>query len=115
MIIYIKRDAGKLPEHAVIELQGDLKFDNLEHNDQCTIGDIHYTKLGNPIFIIGIHILHGKEEKLSKPFALIEKRKLTNPLDSRETTEYVIKGIVRKKLIFKARPKPIITNVPKSI
>ncbi|XP_066598652.1 chromosome transmission fidelity protein 8 homolog isoform X2 [Prorops nasuta] len=89
MIIYIKRDAGKLPEHAVIELQGDLKFDNLEHNDQCTIGDIHYTKL--------------------------EKRKLTNPLDSRETTEYVIKGIVRKKLIFKARPKPIITNVPKSI
>lgn len=27
-------------------------------------------------------------------------------------TEYVVRAIVKKKLIFKARPKPIIANVP---
>lgn len=28
-------------------------------------------------------------------------------------TEYTVKAIVRKKLLFRTRPKPIVTNVPK--
>ena len=31
------------------------------------------------------------------------------------TTEYVVRSIIRKKLIFKTRPKPIIANVPKKL
>ena len=31
------------------------------------------------------------------------------------TTEYLVRTIIRKKLVFKTRPKPIIANVPKKI
>lgn len=34
---------------------------------------------------------------------------------SQNTTEYRVRAIVRKKLIFKTRPKPIIANVAKSV
>lgn len=34
---------------------------------------------------------------------------------SQTTTEYRVRAIVRKKLIFKTRPKPIIANVAKSV
>lgn len=30
-------------------------------------------------------------------------------------TEYCIRGIVKKKLIFKSRPKPIIANIAKTV
>ena len=30
-------------------------------------------------------------------------------------TKYLVKAIIRNKLIFKSRPKPIIANVPKKI
>ncbi|XP_031825909.1 chromosome transmission fidelity protein 8 homolog [Nomia melanderi] len=114
MIIPIKRD-GKLEEWAIIELQGDLKFDSADNTNKY-IGDLHFTKSGTPIFIIGIHVLHGKEVVLPKPFAVLEKKdngtdKMTN--DSQIKTEYIVKAIVNKKLVFRSRPKPIIINVPK--
>lgn len=34
---------------------------------------------------------------------------------SQTTTEYRVRGIVRKKLVFKTRPKPIIANVAKAV
>lgn len=34
---------------------------------------------------------------------------------SQTTTEYRVRAIVRKKLIFKIRPKPIIANVAKTV
>jgi chromosome transmission fidelity protein 8 len=32
-----------------------------------------------------------------------------------QETSYKVKAIIRKKLLFKTRPKPIIANVPKKI
>lgn len=34
---------------------------------------------------------------------------------SQTTTGYKVRAIVRKKLIFKTRPKPIISNVAKTV
>ncbi|XP_076662208.1 chromosome transmission fidelity protein 8 homolog [Halictus rubicundus] len=114
MIIPIKRD-GSLEEWAIVELQGDLKFDSADTISKY-IGDLHFSKSGTPILIIGIHVLHGKEVALPKPFAILEKKdnatdKMTD--ESQVKTEYIVKALVKKKLIFRSRPKPIITNVPK--
>ena len=36
-------------------------------------------------------------------------------MDAAMETHYEVRAIIRKKLIFKARPKPIIANVPKKV
>ncbi|CAL7943365.1 unnamed protein product [Xylocopa violacea] len=114
MIIPIKRD-GELEDWAIIELQGDLKYNSPDITKKY-IGDLHFTKSGTPILVIGSHVLYGKEMSLPKPFAVLVKRNSEgdNAANNSEiTTEYTIKAIVKKKLIFKSRPKYIITNVPK--
>ncbi|XP_030372927.1 chromosome transmission fidelity protein 8 homolog [Scaptodrosophila lebanonensis] len=149
MPILVKTHSSQqTPEWAIIELQGDLEVrSNQDMHDQF-IGDLSYNKYGQPILIIGHHILQGREQKLDKPFAVLEKSKtnegqqlLANvdaTLDattlnttgaertlldntvalehkSRQRTEYTVRAICTKKLIFKSRPKPIIANVAKSV
>lgn len=116
MIIPIKRDSN-IQEWAIVELQGELSFDSGDITSNHYIGDLHFTKSGTPILIIGIHILHGKEMALTKPIAVLQKKStiLTDEVTEENCKiEYEIKAIVKKKLVFKARPKPIIRNVSKA-
>ncbi len=99
-------NGGDGDKWVIVEMQGDLESrvgdPNLEGK---FIGDLHYNELGAPVLIIGHHILNGKVSSLEKPFVAIEK----------EEKGYTVKAVIRKKLVFKARPKPIIANVPKKI
>lgn len=36
-------------------------------------------------------------------------------LSQQDDTYYYVNAVIKKKMIFKARPKPIITNVPKKL
>ncbi|XP_029175053.1 chromosome transmission fidelity protein 8 homolog [Nylanderia fulva] len=118
MIVPIKRD-GVIEDWAIIDLQGDLKFERIENSDNQLIGDLHFTKTGVPILIIGIHVLHGKEMTLEKPLVVLERHRKNirdETIEKEEQsvmTEYIVKAIVKKKLLFKSRPKSIVTNVPK--
>lgn len=134
-------------EWAIIELQGDLEARGNKATSNQFIGDLSYNKFGQPVLIIGHHILTGRESKFDKPMAVLEKKVYTEQkhaddekddsidetilldetthnnttvLDTtvaienktKVRTEYTVRAVVRKKLIFKARPKPIIANVP---
>jgi len=126
MQILVKKGNSTPQEMFMIEIQGDLESKKKEHLEGKFIGDLHYTKDGTPIMIIGHHILYGKIVVLDKPLVALEKTQVSqdgsdslltgrreNEMmdldDEMETkTEYRVKSIVRKKLIFKTRPKPII-------
>jgi chromosome transmission fidelity protein 8 len=80
------------------------------------IGDLHYTKSGTPVLIIGHHILYGKVVDLERPFVAVEKlESAMGAHGPKSDVSYKVEAIVRKKIIFKTRPKPIISNVPKKI
>lgn len=142
----------------MIEIQGDLESRYVTDCSGKFVGDLLYNKYGHPvsyisavivsflfialsfqILIVGHHILFGKEQKMEKPFVLLEKVALAQEVDFNESVtisqmdksvsfldstinienrtkskvEYNVRALIKKKLIFKSRPRPIIANLPK--
>ncbi|EEB14087.1 conserved hypothetical protein [Pediculus humanus corporis] len=99
-------DNDKLKEWGLLEFQGSFLTRDDEPLYNQFIGDLNYNKDGTPFFIVGHHILYGEEVKLQKPFAVIQKQ-----IDSEtKITSYLVQAVIRKKILFKTRPKPIICN-----
>jgi chromosome transmission fidelity protein 8 len=122
MQLKIQRGASKPAEWFLIEMQGDLESRSKDHLEGKFIGDLHFNKQGVPVMIIGHHILYGKEIELDQPVVAITKDSpqeqgmdLGDEEQPSPSNKYQVKAIIRNKLIFKARPKPIIANVPKKM
>ncbi|KAI3988705.1 hypothetical protein MKX01_030224 [Papaver californicum] len=117
---------GNCPEWAIVELQGMIevqpcfkdRIQNLEIGILCrNSSEENYT------FTVGYHELSGTKMKLKKPYLVLRKKRTIlessipdeeeediNKANSPKTeTELEVIGIIRHRILFKTRPKPLIS------
>ncbi|KAI3958358.1 hypothetical protein MKW98_011046 [Papaver atlanticum] len=116
---------GSCPEWAIVEIQGMIevqpcfkdRIQNLEIGILCrTSSEENYT------FTVGYHELSGTKMKLKKPYLILKKKRtiLDSIPDEEEDvskanspkieTELEVIGIIRHRILFKTRPKPLISK-----
>lgn len=93
----------------IIELQGTLETKEDVSLEGKAIGDLHFDGKGTPMLIIGHHLLTGKVFDLDKPYAVLHKKTNDEEYhDKKGEIYYDVCALVKKKIIFKTRPKPIV-------
>ena len=108
MQLVIKVGCSEVQEWSLIELQGVLETkENLPY-DGLHIGDLHYSPNGSANLIVGHHLLAGKMVTLEQPIAVLRKVHIENNAPS-----YNVIAMITKKLVFKNRPKPLVSAAVK--
>lgn len=88
-------------EWAMVELQGEIvRKDGDPNAGGYDLGSFSRSKTGGLLLTIGYHQLEGAEQKLKKPFAIIQ----------REEKTFNVVGFVTKKYLFKQRPRALISK-----
>ncbi|XP_003743792.1 chromosome transmission fidelity protein 8 homolog [Galendromus occidentalis] len=109
LLIKCAMEPASIPEWGIVELQGDIKHREGEESplNDLHVGDLHFTKDGVPVILIGHHVLYGKVVNLASPY-MVTKR-----VRSEKGTSFEVQAVIKSKVVFRTRPKPIVTNVAK--
>ncbi|CAH9111305.1 unnamed protein product [Cuscuta europaea] len=117
MQIRVKCSCGEnCPEWAIVELQGVIeaqpafadRLQNLQIGVLCRPSSQEiYT------FTVGYHELTGNRITLKKPMLILKKKKLLkeeNTENNSANVELDVIGIIRQKILFKTRPRALISK-----
>lgn len=99
MLIKLDSTESSKNEWCLLEFQGEIVGD-LVGNE---LGRIVVKDEGRAEMEIGQHFLEGSVVSLKLPFLIMQKSSSSND----GSNSIPIEGYVRKKIIFKTRPKPI--------
>lgn len=120
MQIEVKCSCGEdnCQEWAIVEMQGvvEVQPSFKDHLQNLEIGNLCCTSSqGNYTFTVGYHELSGSRIPLKKPFLVLKKKKLVDsdePSDPKSSSvELEVIGIIRHRILFKTRPKALISSV----
>ncbi|XP_031495420.1 uncharacterized protein LOC116260991 [Nymphaea colorata] len=114
-------EKGNCPEWAIFELQGVVEtqpsfqgqLQNLEIGRLCRPSQGTYT------FTLGYHELSGTKVPLKKPMLVMKKTQDKQANDStgcsHSGAELEVVGIIRHRILFKTRPKALISRPPTKV
>lgn len=102
MIVQVGGTNGGLPELCILEFQGELVGEKVGMLGSLTL------KAGEKVeMIIGNHFLEGSFQNLKSPLLVLDSNDSTDDTAaSTAAPSLSIQGVVRRKIIFKTRPKP---------
>ncbi|KAJ7543778.1 hypothetical protein O6H91_09G052300 [Diphasiastrum complanatum] len=124
MRIEVKCCCGECKEWMEVDLQGSLEFQNnaaaQEQQQQLlrnlAIGSLCCPSKEKYYFTVGYHELEGKMVALKKPLLVlrrlnrIDDTNRLSQLPSEGRIDLEVVGIIRRKLLFKSRPKALISK-----
>uniref|UniRef100_A0A1I8A4U9 Ctf8 n=1 Tax=Steinernema glaseri TaxID=37863 RepID=A0A1I8A4U9_9BILA len=95
-------NADGVKEWIMVEVQGSLQCDG--DMSGLLAGNLAWRKsTGQPLLLIGHLMLEGKLVTLDKPLGVLR------PGDGETPNEVTAVAIVRRKILFKQRPRPIVS------
>jgi len=120
MQIPVRCSCGECKDWAMVELQGSLEIQHSASLHNLTIGSLCRTSTSAYKLVIGYHEIEGTKVTLKKPLVILKKVKEgsddmeIDSVASGDATsapvEMHVVGIIRHKLLFKTRPKALISK-----
>ncbi|GAB2294043.1 hypothetical protein Dimus_028259 [Dionaea muscipula] len=108
---------GNCPEWAIVELQGVVE---VQPGFQDRLHNLEIGRLCRPssqevyTFTVGYHELTGSRVTLKKPLLVLKKVKQSDQGPMPAMAQLDVIGVIRHKILFKTRPKALISKAEPS-
>ncbi|KIH56524.1 Ctf8 [Ancylostoma duodenale] len=109
MQIHVVKNADGVDEWMMVEMQGTLENGGRPLSDEV-LGSLSWRRDDNEaLLLVGHHLLEGKVSELEKPFLVV--RSTPGEDAHSEERSMTIDAVVKRRIVFKNRPKPLVTQL----